>query len=131
MKHLAMRLQNLGYRLLPPDGADITAYSSPHIFALHKFMLDDKVIDVIESNTHAAFSPIFFFDCTALMNFVSADSIFAAYPDLTTNHKALLNPFPIYKPSHPRVYFAHLQKYQERGFKYIHCEDSHASHFEC
>ena len=29
---------------------------------------------------------------------------------------SLLHPFPIYKPSHPCVYFAHLQKYQEQGF---------------
>ncbi|KIK22943.1 hypothetical protein PISMIDRAFT_47531, partial [Pisolithus microcarpus 441] len=39
-------------------------------------------IDIIISQTSAAISPIFQFHSTAVMNFVSADTIFCCYPNL-------------------------------------------------
>jgi len=131
MRLLTTQLQNLGYQLMPPSTVDLSIYSSLHTFAIHRFILEDKVIDVIESITHASFSPIFFFHCMAVMNFIGTDSIFAVYPELTMENKTLLNPFPIYKHTYQRVNLAPLEKYHAWGFKFLCCEDSHASRFQC
>ena len=133
MKALTTRLENLGYHKLPRN--DIlanTAYlSSSQILAVHKFILDENVIDVVESCTDAACSPIFQFHSTAVMNFVGADTIFSAYPNLTMQYKSLLNPYSIYKHAYDRTKISHLEKYRTRGFTFIPCRDSHASRFEC
>ena len=129
MRELTIRLQNLGYQQLPLNPH--TSYSSPHILAVHKFALREKIIDVIMSSTSAAFSPIFLFDSTAVMNFISADEIFSAYPDLTLQYKSLLNPHSLYKHPYSRIKLSHLQKYLDRGFKFIPCRESHTSNFTC
>ena len=129
MKTLTMRLQNLGYQQLPPNTE--SSYSSPHILAVHKFVLRENIIDVIESSTDASFSPIFLFDSTAVMNFISADEIFSAYPNLTLKYKSLLNPHSLYNNRYSRTKLSHLQKYLDRGFKFIPCQESHTSSSTC
>ncbi|KIO10314.1 hypothetical protein M404DRAFT_92271, partial [Pisolithus tinctorius Marx 270] len=49
-------------------------------------------IDIIVSNTDVVVSPIFQFHSTVVMNFVSADHIFCAYPTLTLWGLSILNP---------------------------------------
>lgn len=133
MNTLTLRLQNLGYQLLPRDNPETKpAYtSSSHILCVHKFSLGENTIDVIESCTDAGFSSIFQFHSTALMNFIGADTIFCAYPDLTLQYKSLLNPYSIYKHTYDRSKISHLEKYRARGFKFIPCQDSHTSRFQC
>ncbi|KAI6130705.1 hypothetical protein EDD16DRAFT_1446124, partial [Pisolithus croceorrhizus] len=48
-------------------------------------------IDVVVSRTPAAISPIFQFHSTALMNFISADTIFCCYPKLTLHYVSMAN----------------------------------------
>ncbi|KAI6010316.1 hypothetical protein EDC04DRAFT_2540763, partial [Pisolithus marmoratus] len=47
-------------------------------------------IDVVVSGTSTALSPIFQFHSTAVMNFISADTIFCCYPTLMLHHQTLV-----------------------------------------
>ncbi|KAI6157452.1 hypothetical protein BKA82DRAFT_48178, partial [Pisolithus tinctorius] len=49
-------------------------------------------IDVVVTNTEVAVSPIFQFHSTAVMNFITADHIFCAYPALTLHGLSIVNP---------------------------------------
>ena len=131
MKVLTGCLQSLGYQLLPCGPDNHCAYSSSQVTAVHKFILGQNVIEVIESSTDASFSPIFLFDSTAVMNFVSANTIFAAYPNLTLQYKSLLNPYSLYGNTYDRIKISHLEKYLQRGFQFIPCQESHTSPFQC
>ena len=131
MKKFTARLHHFGYQPLARNPRNHSNYSSSHILNIHKFLRGDITIDVIESRTDASFSPIFQFHSTALMNFIGADTIFSAYPDLTMNYKSLLNPYSIYRHTYTRNKLAHLEKYRLRGFNFIPCQDSHTSRLEC
>ncbi|KIJ58467.1 hypothetical protein HYDPIDRAFT_67572, partial [Hydnomerulius pinastri MD-312] len=52
----------------------------------------DHTIDVIESSSTVSIAPIFKFHLTAVMNFISSEGFFSAYPHLTTSGRALTNP---------------------------------------
>ncbi|KAL4075434.1 hypothetical protein J3A83DRAFT_4089352 [Scleroderma citrinum] len=59
--------------------------------------LGNCTINIVTSRTEAAISPIFQFHCTALMNFISTDQIFCAYPMLTLQSLVIINPDPLYQ----------------------------------
>ncbi|KIN97310.1 hypothetical protein M404DRAFT_160711, partial [Pisolithus tinctorius Marx 270] len=88
-------------------------------------------IDVIVSRTSTAISPLFQFHSTAVMNFISADSIFCAYPNLTFHRRALINSLPVYNGSIGFKTMAALQKYASRGFDFGACEDVHHMPYTC
>ncbi|KAI6008657.1 hypothetical protein BKA83DRAFT_4029724, partial [Pisolithus microcarpus] len=48
-------------------------------------------VDVVVSKTSTTLSPIFPFHSTAVMNFISADTIFSGYPTLTLWHLSVVN----------------------------------------
>ncbi|KIO01333.1 hypothetical protein M404DRAFT_95479, partial [Pisolithus tinctorius Marx 270] len=73
-------------------------------------------IDVVVSKTMTAISLLFQFHSTAVMNFISTDSIFCAYPSLTLHRRALINAYPIYSGSLGSKTMAALQKYNSHGF---------------
>ncbi|EGN93335.1 hypothetical protein SERLA73DRAFT_156308 [Serpula lacrymans var. lacrymans S7.3] len=50
-----------------------------------------KNIDVVVSSTSMSISPIFHFHSTAVMNFISGDGFFSAYPKLTGMYRSLTN----------------------------------------
>ena len=131
MKVLSWHLQSLGYQLLPHGPDNHSAYSSSQVTAVHKFILGQSVIEVIESSTDTSFSPIFLFDSTAVMNFVSMNTIFAAYPNLTLQYKSLLNPYSLYGNMYNHRKISHLEKYLQWGFQFIPCQESHTSPFQC
>ncbi|KAH7903100.1 hypothetical protein BJ138DRAFT_975150, partial [Hygrophoropsis aurantiaca] len=75
-----------------------------------------KSVDVIVSNTLDAIYPIFQFHSTPVMNYIGADNIFSAYPDLSTNFWGLLNSLSWRCGGHTVGYMNALAKYKRRGF---------------
>ncbi|KAG8908068.1 hypothetical protein FRB99_000512 [Tulasnella sp. 403] len=71
-------------------------------------------IDVIESQLSNSLAPILRFHTTAVMNWISADSITVAYPSLTFQHIGVygLRPGNPRQPRHARW----MNKYTDRGF---------------
>ncbi|KAI6145046.1 hypothetical protein BKA82DRAFT_3928687, partial [Pisolithus tinctorius] len=91
-------------------------YGSSSIRSVVSFANNHQSIDVIVSSTVATMSPIFKFHSTTMMNFISADHIFCAYPALTLHLMSLVNAGPIYfKPFGFRT-MCTLEKYGVRGF---------------
>lgn len=74
-------------------------------------------IDIVESSSPSAFFSISCFHLTAVMNFVSGDGFFSAYPALTVSERALANRLA-YSPQllPPRKIIECYRKYERRGF---------------
>lgn len=76
-----------------------------------------KKIQVIVSMSRNPIDLITRFHCTAVMNFVSSNGIFSAYPFLTTRNRALLNTHELRPKQKGSVGFgAWLSKYVRRGY---------------
>lgn len=60
------------------------------IRVITKLSKGDQFIDVVASATESAIFPMFFFHSTLVMNFLTADSIFCAYPSLTLGGRGLI-----------------------------------------
>lgn len=78
-------------------------------------------IDVIVSTEDSPYIPIFNFHSTALMNFISGDGFFCAYPRLTSKGISVVNPlgFPGRDTPTARIQSC-IQKYENRGFTYVY-----------
>ncbi|KAH7917744.1 hypothetical protein BV22DRAFT_984209, partial [Leucogyrophana mollusca] len=73
-------------------------------------------INVVVAAGRTCIAPIFCFHTTAVMNFLSADVFFCAYPTLTTSKKALCNPIA-YSDGWPTTALALCYtKYANRGY---------------
>ena len=59
------------------------------------------------------------FHSTAVMNFVTANGIFCAYPKLTLAYLSMVNPAPIYCDAFQLHTMDALRKYENRGFTYV------------
>ena len=55
------------------------------------------------------------------MNFISANHIFSAYPDLTFNGLSMINPGAVYFGDFNISAIDALRKYDTRGFCYVNC----------
>ncbi|KAG1734241.1 uncharacterized protein EDB91DRAFT_1084144 [Suillus paluster] len=96
----------------PPPGP----YNSSGMAKLFRLQNNGRNVDIIVTNLSSAISPIFQFHSTIVMNFISAEAVFCAYPGWTLDMAGLV---------HPRMYkqnatnFATvkgLAKYMQRGF---------------
>ncbi|KIO00531.1 hypothetical protein M404DRAFT_963360 [Pisolithus tinctorius Marx 270] len=106
-------------------------YNMSAIHSILTFSNGTHYIDVIVSRTSTALSPLFQFHSTAVMNFISADTIFCAYPNLTFDHRALINPHPNYYGLIGFKTMAALQKYASQGFEFVKCEEFHHLPYSC
>ncbi|KIN94232.1 hypothetical protein M404DRAFT_58437, partial [Pisolithus tinctorius Marx 270] len=84
-------LVGTGYVIVRQQTVNAGPYGSSSIRLVVSFANDCQSIDVIVSSTAAAMSPIFEFHSTAMMNFISANHIFCAYPALTLHLMSLVN----------------------------------------
>ncbi|KAH7903734.1 hypothetical protein BJ138DRAFT_1120097 [Hygrophoropsis aurantiaca] len=116
-KKMLRFLETIGYyvvergRIVPP------AYQGGcGFYSVTTVCNGSKNIDVITAIGKASIAPIFRFHLSAVMNFLSADSFFCAYPTLTTEKKAIYNKssFVNGEPS-PSTVQAYI-KYAERGY---------------
>jgi hypothetical protein len=86
-----------------------------HVIKMSK---EEKQIDIIVSNRTSPIYPIFFFHTTLVQNFISGKGFFSAYPTLTDNSKAILNPISFSPHKYPTAKIGVcVQKYNERGFE--------------
>jgi len=94
-------------------------YSYSEVDSRLTFANGRHAINVIISKIDVAFAPIFQFHSTAAMNFVSADRIFCAYPQLTLSYLSMVNPAPIYCDMPGVVDVDAMRKYEVRGFTHL------------
>ncbi|KAI6138608.1 hypothetical protein BKA82DRAFT_4020817 [Pisolithus tinctorius] len=115
---IARLLVGQGYRLHEPASVDVAMYAGTSIHSVHAFSKGRYKIDVIVSVNAASIAPVFQFHTTAVMNFVSADRIFCAYPALTMRARSHVNPTLLYNGGLHRKAIAPLRKYMSRGFTF-------------
>ena len=78
-------------------------------------------VDVVTSSSSSAISPIFYFHSTPVINWISPEGLFSAYPKLTCTWRGLLNPMALdqshFVPALPGTDVRRsLDKYNIRGF---------------
>lgn len=109
-----------GYTEVPGDKRAGHVYEADVVVTEVVVMKKDvKRIDIVVSGNHMAVAPVFQFHTTTVMNFISGDGFFSAYPQLTglkrgltsTNHYNLFNSIT---PDTNKV--ACYLKYVERGY---------------
>ncbi|KIO08655.1 hypothetical protein M404DRAFT_68309, partial [Pisolithus tinctorius Marx 270] len=88
---IACLLDAQGYRLQLPVSDDVAEYAGTSIHSVLAFSKGCYKIDVIVSVNAASITPVFQFHTTAVMNFVTADRIFCAYPALTLRARSHVN----------------------------------------
>ncbi|KAI5999554.1 hypothetical protein EDD15DRAFT_2146855, partial [Pisolithus albus] len=103
-----------GYRLISQTAKNGAQYPPSHVHSIRTLRRHTTQIDVIVSNSTTAISPIFEFHSTILMNFVTAHSVFCAYPHLTLRELSIINPFVAYRQPLQRSTLAALVKYTKR-----------------
>ncbi|KAG2738970.1 hypothetical protein P692DRAFT_20841582 [Suillus brevipes Sb2] len=71
-------------------------YDSSAISKIHKLMKGDKKIDLIITDWTSAIAPILQFHSTAVMNYITAQSVVCLYPRWTSSNSR--SPHQIYRP---------------------------------
>ncbi|KAI9064829.1 hypothetical protein FKP32DRAFT_1527238, partial [Trametes sanguinea] len=105
------------YELL--EHPDTYSYAAGGFDTVYRLRRGTKEIDIIQSSTRSALHPIPFFWSTHVMNYLTADSFCIAYPELTLNGKALLNPIHLLDNLHaPPSVVANITKYNARGYDF-------------
>ncbi|KAH7904554.1 hypothetical protein BJ138DRAFT_1236942 [Hygrophoropsis aurantiaca] len=99
-------------------------YTSFAINRVIKLVKGNRSIDIIVSQTNNVLLPILHFHSTVVMNYLSADSFFSAYPMLTIEYRGLINRSPY--NTNVRSTARALAKYQYRGFSV----QSRATHWD-
>jgi hypothetical protein len=82
---------------------------------------DGVHVDIVTSSSSSAISPIFYFHSTPVINWISPEGLFSAYPKLTCARRGLLNPMALdrsrFVPALPGSGVRlSLEKYKIRGF---------------
>ena len=128
---LSCLLKKKGYHLQKKSKSKGSLYSVSKIFSILTFAKGHRKIDVIVSTSDCGILPIFQFHCTAVMNFITAKSIFCGYPSLTFRALSMINGSPLYNGSFSPVGVKALIKYKNRGFTFISCPATHEFGFVC
>lgn len=88
-------------------------------------------MDIIVTNLASAVAPIFQFHNTAIMNFISAEAIFCAYPVWTLNMAGLIHPRMYKQNATNLATITGLTKYMKRGFSLYSDIGELAPHISC
>ncbi|KAI5998417.1 hypothetical protein F5J12DRAFT_689462, partial [Pisolithus orientalis] len=113
---IARLLVGQGYHLHELASVDVAVYAGTSIHSVCAFSKGCYKIDVIVSVNAACIVPVFQFHTTAVMNFVSTDHIFCAYPALKMQACSHVNPTLLYNGGLHCKAIAPLQKYMSCGF---------------
>ncbi|KAI5990040.1 hypothetical protein F5J12DRAFT_727769 [Pisolithus orientalis] len=128
---IACLLVGQGYCLHEPTSVDVAMYAGTSIHSAHAFLKGHYKIDVIVSVNAASIIPVFQFHTTTVMNFVSTDCIFCAYPALTMWACSPVNPMLLYIGGMHHKAIAPLWKYMLCGFTFELCVKSHRFRYVC
>ncbi|KAG1812784.1 uncharacterized protein BJ212DRAFT_1199556, partial [Suillus subaureus] len=96
----------------PPPGP----YNNTGIAKLIRLQKRTQKVDIIVTNLTLAAAPIFQFHSTVIMNFISAECIFCAYPMWTLNMAGLIHPRMYKQDATNLTTISGLAKYMKRGF---------------
>ncbi|PVG03860.1 hypothetical protein CPB86DRAFT_308649 [Serendipita vermifera] len=111
-----------GYKLIPaPEGQPWGGrYIEPgHLASVSRLSKGNRKIGLMESLTKSSTRPIAVFHSTAVMNYITADSIVIMYPKLSFSRMMVRN----HRGDHASKW---ERKYKERMFHLFHARDAYA-----
>lgn len=91
-------------------------YAGSVTHSITTFWCRELKVNVVESRKETVLMPIFEFHSTMLMNFISANAIFSAYPLLTAAGHTVINPAVFYQGQVKIPVLFTLLKYRMWGF---------------
>ncbi|KAI5982148.1 hypothetical protein EDD15DRAFT_2139648, partial [Pisolithus albus] len=115
-QRLLRKVQSEGYAMVKDTDLNGEGYRNLKVSRVYVLTKGQQHIDVVVSSTSAAISPILQFHSTAVMNFVSAETIFSCYPSLTLRHLSMMNPAYLYFGATTAGVLEAAVKYKSRGF---------------
>ncbi|KAI6011234.1 hypothetical protein BKA83DRAFT_4132226 [Pisolithus microcarpus] len=124
-ERLLDHLTDQGYAIIAELPVKKVGYTYSHVSRLVVLTNGKNSVDVVVSKTSTTLSPIFQFHSTAVMNFISADTIFSGYPTLTLWHLSVVNAGPLYYHPQRHAMICAICKYIKWGIRYICCEQQH------
>ncbi|PVG03861.1 hypothetical protein CPB86DRAFT_308657 [Serendipita vermifera] len=82
-----------GYELIPRPETELEGnyIEVGHLNAINKLFKGDRKVEVMESLTESSIRPVLAFHSTAVMNYITADSIVMLYPRLTFSRLTVRN----------------------------------------
>ncbi|KAI6018987.1 hypothetical protein PISMIDRAFT_34993, partial [Pisolithus microcarpus 441] len=83
--------QQEGYAIISQHLMNIIHYTYSHVHEVIVIHKGQRKIDMVIMKMMTALSPIFQFHSTAVMNFISMDTIFCSYPRLTLQQLSMVN----------------------------------------
>ena len=116
---LRVELEHQGYAIVKQTREDHGSYTYSQIRQVVSLSNGKRSLVVVVSKAPASIAPIFQYHSTAAMNFVSAEHIFCAYPELTLRGLSMINPGPFYRGCFDLTTMDELRKYNMRGFGYV------------
>ena len=120
-----------GYKMDSDRPTPPSTLQHSKIARLTEFSRGDEIIAVTVSTTAVAFAPIFELENTALMNLISYDRLYCAYPTLTFSSLAIINPGRLYTEGFSIHNMETLLKYRRRQLEYVSCHDKQDIYTAC
>ena len=108
----------------------VRSYKHSHVLMTITLARAQQTIDVVVTATYSTICPIFLCHSTLLMNFITHDALYCAYPRLTLCGLSLIHPFVAYDTILNRASIDTLLKYHRCEFTYLTCYHVH-HHFCC
>jgi hypothetical protein len=107
-----------GYEVIHMFASDLTHNPDSRIHEVVRMLYKDKdkQVDIIISDSDSSILPIWRFHSTIVMNFVSADGIYCAFPSHTLRYRGIVNPIHIQSGLPSSRIENCIQKYKSRGF---------------
>ncbi|KAG6369779.1 hypothetical protein JVT61DRAFT_13539 [Boletus reticuloceps] len=85
-------LQKQGYHVVEESKPNVSEYSLSEIFSIVKLWSKGHTINLVVSRSSSPVAPIFQFHSTIIMNYISVNSLFAAFPTTTAKYISMPNP---------------------------------------
>ena len=121
--HISMyrQLEMHGYKIINERVPNYWTLGHSTVAQTATFARSSRLIKVTVSTTTAPSAPIFEQESTALMNFISHDRVYCAYPTLTFHGIAMINPGLLYTGMFCIENVQTSLRYRRRGFLYTSC----------
>lgn len=130
LQFLLSALSIEGYQDTHAFMPQVRSYKRSHVLTTITLVRAQQTIDVVVTATYSTICPIFLCHSTLLMNFITHDALYCAYPCLTLHRLSLIHPFVAYDTILNHASIDTLLKYDQRGFTYLTCYHVH-QHFRC
>ena len=125
------QLQTQGYKIINERVPNYWTLGHSTVARTATFARNSRLIKVTVSTTTVPSAPIFEQENTALMNLISHDRVYCAYPALTFCGIAMINPGLLYTGMFCIPNMQTLLRYHRRGFHYTACHHNTGISIPC